>query len=182
MENKEKNEKKQEDIEEIEAEIVDDDSIDKEVKEDISSKEEKVKKDEKDEFKDKYQRLLADFTNYKNREEKAKKEFKRFASTSLIENLLPVLDNFDRALKDKDEDDPFVKGMIMTRDEMLKVLKQEGLTEIKSDGEKFDPKFHNAVMTEENDEFEEDYIIETFQKGYMIDNKVIRAAMVKVSK
>lgn len=100
----------------------------------------------------------------------------------MIEKLLPVLDNFDRALKDKDSDDAFVKGVMMIRDELINTLKNEGLEEIISDGQKFDHNIHHAVMTEANDDFEEDYIIETFQKGYKLNGKVLRPAMVKVSK
>lgn len=134
------------------------------------------------EYIEKYQRLMADFANYKQREEKSKADFKKFASSSLVEKLLPVLDNFDRALKDKDPEDPFVKGVIMTRDELIKILKNEGLEEIASDGEKFDHNLHHAVMTEESDTVEEDYIIETFQKGYTLNGRILRPAMVKVSK
>ena len=134
------------------------------------------------EYLEKYQRLMADFANYKQREEKSKADFKQFASSSLIEKLLPVLDNFDRALKDKDMEDPFVKGVIMIRDEFLKTLKSEGLEEIESDGCVFDHNMHHAVMTEASDTVKEDYIIETFQKGYTLHGKVLRPAMVKVSK
>ena len=164
------------DIEEEIAEEVDEEVVDAEIVD-----------DEKDssannEYIEKYQRLMADFANYKQREEKAKADFKKFASSSLIEKILPVLDNFDRALKDKDPEDPFVKGVIMTRDELLKTLKNEGLEEIASDGEKFDHNLHHAVMTEASDIVEEDYIIETFQKGYTLNGRVLRPAMVKVSK
>ena len=134
------------------------------------------------EYMEKYQRLMADFANYKQREEKSKADFKKYASSSLVEKLLPVLDNFDRALKDKDSEDAFVKGVVMTRDELIKVLKNEGLEEILSDGEEFDHNLHHAVMTEESDTVEEDHIIETFQKGYTLNGRVLRPAMVKVSK
>lgn len=134
------------------------------------------------EFKDKYQRLLADFTNYKQREEASKADFKKFAVSNLVEKLLPVLDNFDRALKDQDPDDGLIKGIVMTRDEMLNILKNEGLEEIPSDGEAFDPNVHQAVLAEDSDEVDSDHIIETFQKGYKLNNKVIRPAMVKVAK
>lgn len=162
----------EEEIEEIEAEAVDEEG----------NPEEKQGSEENNEYLEKYQRLLADFNNYKKREEKAKAEFKSYAVGSLIEKLLPVLDNFDRALKDCDEEDSFVKGIIMTRNELWKVLEKEGLSEIPSDNEEFDPNFHQAFMTEESDEVEENHIIETFQKGYKLKDKVIRPSMVKVSK
>lgn len=168
-----------EDFEEAEKADQDDEEI---IDAEIVEEEDKASSANDNEYIEKYQRLMADFANYKQREEKSKADFKKFASSSLIEKLLPVLDNFDRALKDKDPEDPFVKGVIMTKDELVKTLKNEGLEEILSDGEKFDHNLHHAVMTEESDEVEEDYIIETFQKGYTLNGKVLRPAMVKVSK
>lgn len=163
-----------EELEEIDAEIVDEDGNVEDSKEDL--------KDEGNEYKEKYQRLLADFTNFKKREESARADFKKYASSNLIEELLPVLDNFDRALKDKDSEDSFVKGIIMTRDSLWKVLEKEGLEEIDSDGCEFNPNFHHAFQTEENEDFKSNYIIETYQKGYKLNDKVIRPSMVKVAK
>ncbi|MCI5972738.1 MAG: nucleotide exchange factor GrpE [Anaerococcus sp.] len=155
----------------IEAEIVDDeeDSKDSET-------------EEVNEYQERYQRLLADFENYKKREEASKADFKKFAQSSLIEKLLPVIDNLDRALAKADEDDAFVEGVIMTRKELMKILENEGLEEIESDGCEFDHNVHQAVLAEENDEVEENHIIETFQKGYKLNGRVLRPAMVKVSK
>lgn len=170
-ENVENTENIDEELEEIDAEIVDEDGN---VEEDLSN--------DDNEYKEKYQRLLADFTNFKKREEKARADFKKFASSNLIEELLPVLDNFDRALKDKDKEDSFVQGIIMTRDSLWKVLEKEGLEEIESDGVEFDPNFHHAFQTEENDDFKSNYIIETYQKGYKLNDRVIRPSMVKVAK
>ena len=155
----------------IEAEIVDDE-------EDSKASE----TDEVNEYQERYQRLLADFENYKKREEASKADFKKFAQSSLIEKLLPVIDNLDRALAKADEDDAFVEGVIMTRKELMKVLENEGLEEIESDGCEFDHNIHQAVLVEENDEVEENHIIETFQKGYKLNGRVLRPAMVKVSK
>lgn len=171
-ENVENTENIDEELEEIDAEIVDEDGN---VEEDLSNNDD-------NEYKEKYQRLLADFTNFKKREEKARNDFKKFASSNLIEELLPVLDNFDRALKDQDKDDSFVQGIIMTRDSLWKVLEKEGLEEIESDGVEFDPNFHHAFQTEENDDFKSNYIIETYQKGYKLNDRVIRPSMVKVAK
>lgn len=168
------------DLKESEDEVLEDDFIDGEIiDEEITD--ETIEEDF-NEFKDKYQRLLADFTNYKQREEANKADFKKFACSNLVEKLLPVLDNFDRALKDQDPEDGLVKGIVMTRDEMLNILSNEGLEEIKSDGEVFDPNIHQAVLAEESDSVESDHIIETFQKGYKLNNRVIRPAMVKVAK
>ena len=170
-ENVEQEENIDEQLEEIDAEIVDEEGN---VEKDLS--------DDDNEYKEKYQRLLADFTNFKKREEKARADFKKFASSNLIEELLPVLDNFDRALKDQDEEDSFVKGIMMTRDSLWKVLEKEGLEEIESDGVEFDPNFHHAFQTEENEDFKSNYIIETYQKGYKLNDRVIRPSMVKVAK
>ena len=170
-ENVEQEENIDEQLEEIDAEIVDEEG-----------NVEKDSSDDDNEYKEKYQRLLADFTNFKKREEKARADFKKFALSNLIEELLPVLDNFDRALKDQNPEDGLVKGILMTRDEMLSILKNEGLEEISSDGELFDPNIHQAVLAEDSDEVESDHIIETFQKGYKLNNRVIRPAMVKVAK
>lgn len=170
-ENVEQEENIDEQLEEIDAEIVDEEGN---VEKDLS--------DDDNEYKEKYQRLLADFTNFKKREEKARADFKKFASSNLIEELLPVLDNFDRALKDQDEEDSFVKGIVMIRDSFWKVLEKEGLEEIESDGVEFDPNFHHAFQTEENENFKSNYIIETYQKGYKLNDRVIRPSMVKVAK
>ena len=155
----------------IEAEIVDD--------EEDSKPSETA---EVNEYQERYQRLLADFENYKKREEASKADFKKFAQSSLIEKLLPVIDNLDRALAKADEDDAFVEGVIMTRKELIKILENEGLEEIDSDGCEFDHNIHQAVLAEENNEVEENHIIETFQKGYKLNGRVLRPAMVKVSK
>ncbi|MBS6921022.1 MULTISPECIES: nucleotide exchange factor GrpE [Anaerococcus] len=171
-ENVEQEENIDEQLEEIDAEIVDEDG----------NVEEELPNDDDNEYKEKYQRLLADFTNFKKREEKARTDFKKFASSNLIEELLPVLDNFDRALKDQDSEDSFVKGIMMTRDSFWKVLEKEGLEEIESDGVEFDPNFHHAFQTEENEDFKSNYIIETYQKGYKLNDRVIRPSMVKVAK
>ncbi|MDU2829933.1 MAG: nucleotide exchange factor GrpE [Anaerococcus sp.] len=172
QEAKDLNENIEEELEEIDAEIVDEDG----------NVDEKLPNDDDNEYKEKYQRLLADFTNFKKREEKARSDFKKFAASNLIEELLPVLDNFDRALKDQDQDDSFVQGIIMIRDSFWKVLEKEGLEEIKSDGVEFDPNFHHAFQTEENEDFKSNYIIETYQKGYKLNDRVIRPSMVKVAK
>ena len=133
-------------------------------------------------LKDSFQRLQADFTNYKRRQENEKQEIYKYASESLITKLLSVKDNFDRALEDVNEEDPFVEGVKLIRDEFNNILESEGLEEIESDNEKFDANLHHAVFMEENEDVDSEHIIETFQKGYKLKDKVIRPAMVKVSK
>lgn len=170
--------KKEQDLEEIEAEVVDQvEEIEEEIKEDP-----KADSENEASLKESLARLQADFINYKNRTEKEKSNIHKYANEGLILKLLSVVDNMDRALANADEEDSFVAGIVLIRDEFLQVLENEGLKEIESDGAKFDPNFHHAVFIEENDEVESEHVIETFQKGYMIDEKVIRPAMVKVAK
>lgn len=172
FEEKGKDTSQEEVVEEVTAEAVDSDGNPIE-----------EKKEEVDDYKDKYQRLLADFSNYKNRKKKEEEDFKKFASQSLIEDLLPVLDNFDRALASADKDDPFVEGVEMTKKQLVDILKKEGLEEIEAEKDvKFDPNFHHAVLAEESEDVESGNIIETLQKGYKLNDRVIRPAMVKVSK
>ena len=154
------------------------------LEEEIQEETEEVSEENKEEIekvKDSYLRLQADFTNYRNRQEKEKEDIYKYASEKLVTKLLSVIDNLDRALNEVEEKNAFTEGIELVREEFLNILKQEGLEEIKSDGELFDANKHHAVFMEESDEIESGHIIETFQKGYMLNGKVIRAAMVKVS-
>lgn len=146
------------------------------------AKEEVEEVSELDKIKDAYQRLQADFANYKRRQEAERINIYKYASESVVTKLLNVVDNFDRALNGVEEDNTFIQGIKMIKSELDSILSSEGVEEIKSDGEKFDANLHHAVFMEENPEVEVDHVIETFQKGYRLKDKVIRPAMVKVSK
>lgn len=174
-------EKKDENLVIEDKENQDEDCIEAEIVEDDEKEATKKPSDEVNEYQERYQRLLADFDNYKKREEANKADFKKFASSSLVEKLLPVIDNLDRALAKADENDAFVEGVVMTRKELLKVLANEGLEEIPSDGCEFDHNIHQAVLAEDSDEVESNHIIETFQKGYKLNGRLLRPAMVKVA-
>ncbi|EEI83384.1 nucleotide exchange factor GrpE [Anaerococcus tetradius] len=174
-------EKKDENLDIEDKENQDEDCIEAEIVEDDEKEATKKPSDEVNEYQERYQRLLADFDNYKKREEANKADFKKFASSSLVEKLLPVIDNLDRALAKADENDAFVEGVVMTRKELLKVLANEGLEEIPSDGCEFDHNIHQAVLAEDSDEVESNHIIETFQKGYKLNGRLLRPAMVKVA-
>ncbi|WP_276881099.1 nucleotide exchange factor GrpE [Anaerococcus tetradius] len=174
-------EKKDENLDIEDKENQDEDCIEAEIVEDDEKEAAKKPSDEVNEYQERYQRLLADFDNYKKREEANKADFKKFASSSLVEKLLPVIDNLDRALAKADENDAFVEGVVMTRKELLKVLANEGLEEIPSDGCEFDHNIHQAVLAEDSDEVESNHIIETFQKGYKLNGRLLRPAMVKVA-
>lgn len=127
-------------------------------------------------------RLQADFQNYRNRTEKEKASVYAYANEKLVLKLLPVIDSLERAIATEQEHDAFFEGVKMIYDELIKVLDNEGIVRFDPVGEKFDPNFHQAIFMEESDEVESEHILETFQVGYMIKDKVIRPAMVKVSK
>lgn len=134
-----------------------------------------------------YQRLLrvqADFDNFRRRARAEKEDFAKYASLKLIEQLLPIVDNFDRALsssKETKDFDALVKGLDMTYRGIDQLLTAEGLKPIEAVGQPFNPEFHQAVMQVESEEHEEGIVVEELQKGYILKDKVIRPAMVKVS-
>lgn len=140
---------------------------------------------EYEELSNRYIRLQADFNNFKKRIEKEKESLYQYAAQEIITSLLPVMDNFDRALKVDTKEttvDNFYQGIDMVYNQLLESLKENGLEEINSVGEKFDPNYHHAVAQEENTDYEENVVIEVFLKGYKVKDKVIRPSMVKVSK
>ena len=148
---------------------------------------EKLKKKYEDalaEQKDKYIRLYAEFDNYRKRTEKEKAQNFDFGAREVIEKLLPVVDNFERALgtvDPEDEDDAFTKGVRGIYKQLEKMFEDLEVKAIPAEGEKFDPNLHNAVMHIEDDSLGESSIVEVFQKGYQKDGKIIRYAMVKVA-
>jgi len=130
------------------------------------------------------ERLQADFENYKKRQEKKQKDFIEFANEGLINNLLSVIDNLERAL-DSTKNEKDTKAIKVGINNTLKgfhhILKKEGVVPMKSIGHRFDPYKHEAVMRAETGKHSEDIITEEFQKGYYIKSKVLRPAMVKVA-
>ena len=130
---------------------------------------------------DKFMRLQADFGNYKRRTEAQKTEFVELGVKKVVNDLLPVIDNFERALDSIVDKDSTYDGIIMIKDQLTDVLKKEGIVEMKALGEEFDPTYHHAVLTEDSDEYDSGYVIEVLQKGYLINEKTLRPAMVKVS-
>jgi grpE len=133
-----------------------------------------------EDLKDSLKRLQADFINYKNRTNRERQQSIELANESLILKILPVIDDLDRAIDSKEEKDEFSSGVELIRDNLLLSLKDFGLEEVDC-SDKFDPNYHHAVITEDSDKGS-DMIIEVFQKGYILNNKCIRPAMVKVSK
>jgi len=129
-------------------------------------------------------RLQADFENYKKREEKKKKEFIEFANEELLNNLLTVVDNLERALdstKSENNVEAIKQGINNILKDFYNILNKEGVKPIKARGHKFDPYKHEAVMTVETDQYPEDTITEELRKGYYFKSKILRPAMVKVA-
>ncbi len=129
----------------------------------------------------KYLRLMADFQNFKRRTEKEKSDIYAFANEKIISELLNVIDNFERALAHGTEGDSFTEGMNMIFKQLQGVLEKAGVTEIEALGTDFDPNFHNAVMMEDSTEYESGKVTAVLQKGYILNNRVIRPSMVKVA-
>ncbi len=136
-------------------------------------------------WKDKYTRLYAEFDNFRKRTEKEKMQNFDFGARDVIEKLLPVVDNFERALltvEKEDEDDAFTKGVQGIYKQIQKMFEDLDVKAIKAEGEKFDPNLHNAVMTDTESDVEEDTITQDLQKGYTYKDQVVRHSMVKVRK
>ena len=136
-------------------------------------------------LKDKYLRTLAEYENFRKRSEKEKAQMFELGAKSIIEALLPVVDNFERALshvQEEEKDSPFVKGIEGIYKQIQKMFADCNIQEIEALGKKFDPALHNAVMTEEEGDAEEATITQDLQKGYTYRGNVVRHSMVKVKK
>ena len=138
------------------------------------------------EYWDRVLRLQADFENIRKRLEREKQEFVRFANEGIIIDLLNVVDDLERSLQlaqDKHEDfSAFLKGIEMVLAHLYDSLKEHGLAPIEAKGKIFDPHFHEALLDIETNEFPENTVVEELQKGYLLNDRVIRTAKVKVSK
>lgn len=128
-------------------------------------------------------RLQADFENYRKRTQREKEDYFKYASASLCEQLLPVIDNFHLALAAKDEDPSnVVKGVEMIYRQLEEILQREGLAPVEAVGQEFDPAKHEAVMQEETQEHPENTVIAELRRGYYLKDRLLRPAMVKVAK
>ena len=130
---------------------------------------------------DKYIRLMAEFDNYKKRSVKERENIYTDVRVDTVTKFLPVYDNLERALKAETADEAYKKGVELTFNQLMDVFKKLGVEEIETVGKTFDPNFHNAVMHVEDEEKGESEIVEEFQKGFKIGDKVIRFSMVKVA-
>jgi molecular chaperone GrpE len=134
-----------------------------------------------DEFRDRYLRTLADFENFRKRTEREKADFYKYAVAGMMKDVLPVLDNFERALDHAEEGDEFHKGVLLIYKQLYDTLQRHGLKPIDEAGVHFDPNIHEGVMREENDSVPSQTVLAILQKGYFLNDRLLRPAMVKVA-
>ena len=150
----------------------------------LSGRAKKDKKDEKiEELNDRLLRNMAEFENFRNRSEKEKTAMFEIGAKSVVEKILPVVDNFERgldAVTEEEKDNGLVKGMEAIYKQFCTALEEIGVVPIEAVGKEFDPNLHNAVMHEEDDSMEANMVSEELQKGYMYKESVVRHSMVKV--
>lgn len=134
---------------------------------------------------DQLMRVAADFENYKRRQEREREEMAKYAGQQVVSNLLPVIDNFERALQAQTHaQDPasFIEGVRMIQKQLAEVLSKASVSIVEAVGQPFNPEFHEAIASEVNDEVEDETVLEEFQKGYIMHGRLIRPSVVKVSK
>lgn len=140
---------------------------------------------EKEDLNNKYLRTQADLQNFRTRVNREKEQLLMFQSQRVIESLLPVMDNFERAIAAGNNENSTLESMLegiqMVFRQVQSVFEQEGVQVIPAEGQLFDPNLHQAVMQEESDEYESGMIMQELQKGYQLKGRVIRPSMVKVS-
>lgn len=168
----------------------DDEKTDEEDAETGSKEKKKVfkkKKDKRDEqieaLTDQVKRQMAEFDNFRKRTEKEKSSMYEMGARSVVEKILPVIDNFERGLDtvpDDEKDSPFTEGMRMIYKQLMTELDNIGVKPIEALGEEFNPDFHNAVMQVESEEYESGHVAQELQKGYMYRDTVVRHSMVAV--
>jgi molecular chaperone GrpE len=137
-----------------------------------------------DETENKMLRAQADFDNFRRRSRLDQEAAQKYRAQSLVSEIIPALDNFERALQieaDNDQTKSLLQGMNMVYNQLVQALQNEGVEAINSVGEQFDPHLHQAVMQVEDENFESNTVVEELQKGYKLKDRVIRPAMVKVN-
>lgn len=134
---------------------------------------------------DKYLRLAAEFENYKRRARRDQSDSIRFGNESLLKNLLPIIDNLERAIqcaKDVGTSGPLLEGVELTHKQFLETVSKVGVRQLSTTGNSFDPAIHQAVTQVESENVEPNTVIEEFQKGYLLHDRILRPAMVSVAK
>lgn len=132
-------------------------------------------------MRERYLRTLADFENYRKRADREKADFYKYAMSGVVKDLLPVLDNFDRALDHAEEGDDFHKGVLLIYKQLFALLEKHGLRTIDESGVHFDPNIHEAVVREEDPSVPSHTVTAVLQKGYFLHDRLLRPAMVKVA-
>jgi molecular chaperone GrpE len=133
------------------------------------------------ELRDRVLRTMADYENFRKRAEREKQDFFRYALAGTMKDLLPVLDNFERALEHSEEDDDFHKGVSLIYKQLAEALQKAGLRAITEANVKFDPNIHEAVVREENSSVPSHTVVDVLQKGYFLNDRLLRPALVKVA-
>ncbi|HDA3688190.1 TPA: nucleotide exchange factor GrpE [Staphylococcus aureus] len=159
---------------------------DENVIEEIDPKDQKINELQQlaDENEEKYLRLYAEFENYKRRIQKENEINKSYQAQRVLTDILPAIDNIERALQIEGDDETFKslqKGVQMVHESLINALKDNGLEVIKTEGEAFDPNIHQAVVQDDNPDFESGEITQELQKGYKLKDRVLRPSMVKVN-
>ena len=137
---------------------------------------------ERDVLQDRLLRTAADFDNYRKRVDRERRDLAEQTAGEAIKDLLPIIDNLERALQAAAEDDPLRKGVELIHKQMLEMLRKRGVTPIEAVGADFDPNVHEAVTHEESDQHREGEVMEELQRGYKVGERLLRPAMVKVAK
>jgi len=137
--------------------------------------------EETQQLRDRYLRLLADYENFRRRSEREKADFYKYAMAGVLKDLLPVLDNFDRALDHAEQGDDFHRGVLLIYKQLFDVLEKHGLRPIEESGVPFDPNIHEAVVREEDPSVPSHTVTAVLQKGYFLHDRLLRPAMVKVA-
>ena len=134
-----------------------------------------------DDYKNRYLRAVADFDNFRKRTEREKADFSRYATASVLRDMLPVLDNFDRALDHAEQGDDFHKGVLLIYKQLFDVLQRHGLKPIDESDVPFDPNIHEAVVRDEDPSVPTQTVVAILQKGYFLHDRLLRPALVKVA-
>jgi molecular chaperone GrpE len=137
---------------------------------------------EKDSLQDRLLRTAAEFDNYRKRMDRERRDLAESTAGEVMKELLPIIDNLERALHAAEQDDPLRKGVELIHKQMLEMLRKRGVTPIEALGADFDPNFHQAVIHEESAQHREGEVMEELQRGYIVGDRLLRPSMVKVAK
>jgi molecular chaperone GrpE len=137
---------------------------------------------ERDAVQDRLLRTAAEFDNYRKRMDRERRDLAEYTAGEVMKDLLPIIDNLERALHAAEQDDPLRKGVELIHKQMLEMLRKRGVTPIEALGADFDPNFHQAVIHEESAQHREGEVMEELQRGYVVGERLLRPSMVKVAK